>query len=213
MEIIYYGHACFRLRERGASVYTDPYPPELGAELPRLTASIVTVSHQHPNHNDVRGFRGSPYVIQGPGEYEISGVFVTGVELYHDEKTGQERGKTTAYVIEMDGVMICHLGDLGYVPSQEEIEELGDVDVLLIPVGGRTTITGTRAAEIVNLIDPRIVIPMHYKVPGLNTNLETEKRFLREMGVDDPTRVEDILKVTASSLPEETTIMLLTPQL
>lgn len=211
MEITWYGHACFRLRDRGWSVVTDPYASSIGLTLPRLTATIVTVSHAHEDHNYVRAVRGQPYVITGPGEYEIGGVFVIGVPTYHDDKGGHERGKNTAYLIEYEDLTVCHLGDLGHLPTQEQIEQFNDIDVLLVPVGGRTTLTGAGAAEVVGLLEPKIVIPMHYKVNGVTANIETERRFLREMAVDRVESVES-LRVTKSQLPEETQVVLMEPK-
>ena len=190
----------------------DPYSPELGSKLPRLVATLVTVSHQHEDHNYVRTVRKGAYVISGPGEYEIGGIFVIGVSTYHDAKQGRERGKNTAYVVEIEDLSVCHLGDLGHVPNQEQIEQFNGIDILLVPVGGRTTLTGTRAAEVVGLLEPKIVIPMHYKVAGLNVNLETAHRFLREMAVEAPEKLES-LKMTKGQLPEQTRVVSLEPRL
>jgi L-ascorbate metabolism protein UlaG (beta-lactamase superfamily) len=209
MEIDWYGQSCFRLRQRGGVVITDPYCPEIGLTLPRMTSTIVTVSHDHPDHSYLEAVRrGGPYVVTGPGEYEVDGIFVVGVTTFHDDKQGAERGKNTAYVIEIEGITVCHLGDLGHVPTQEQVEQLNGVDVLLIPVGGRTTLTGARAAEVVGILEPKIVIPMHYKVPGLTANLDGVSRFLKEMAVEAPTPLES-LKLTSSQLPEETQVVLL----
>ncbi|HHX42784.1 MAG TPA: MBL fold metallo-hydrolase [Chloroflexi bacterium] len=211
MEITWYGQSCFRLRGRGVSVVTDPYSPSMGLKLPRLTSTIVTVSHDHEDHNNVDAVKGSPFVISGPGEYEVEGVFVIGVSTWHDDRGGRELGRNTAYLIELEDLTICHLGDLGHVLSQEQVEQLGHIDVLLVPVGGRSTLTGTRAAEVVGLLEPTIVIPMHYKVRGLKAQIETANRFLREMAVEEPERLET-LTITASSLPEETRVVLLEPK-
>ena len=208
MEITWYGQSCFRIRERGCTVLTDPYSPDIGLKVPRLTATIITVSHQHEDHNNTKAVRGSAYVIHGPGEYEVGGVFVIGVPTFHDTKGGQERGKNTAYVIEMGDFRLCHLGDLGHVPSQEQIEQFSDMDVLCVPVGGRSTLTGARAAEVVTLLEPKLVIPMHYKVPQISANLDTVTRFLREMAVDAPEKAES-LKIDKRSLGENTQVVLL----
>ena len=208
MEITWYGQSCFRIRERGCTVLTDPYSPDIGLRVPRLTETIITVSHQHEDHNNTKAVRGSAYVIHGPGEYEVGGVFVIGVPTFHDTKGGQERGKNTAYVIEMGDFRLCHLGDLGHVPSQEQIEQFSDMDVLFVPVGGRSTLTGARAAEVVTLLEPKLVIPMHYKVPQISANLDTAKRFLREMAVDAPEKAES-LKIDKRSLGENTQVVLL----
>ena len=211
MEITWYGQSCFRLRSRGLSVVTDPYAPSTGLKLPRLTATVVTVSHEHEDHNNVDAVRGSPFVIHDPGEYEIEGIFVIGVSTWHDDKGGRELGRNTAYLIEFEDLTICHLGDLGHVLSQEQIEQLSNIDVLLVPVGGRSTLTGTRAAEVVGLLEPGIVVPMHYKVPGLKAQIETSNRFLKEMAVENPERLET-LTVTAGSTSEQTRVVLLEPK-
>jgi len=211
MEITWYGQSCFRLRSRGLSVVTDPYGPSTGLKLPRLTATVVTVSHEHEDHNNVEAVKGSPFVINGPGEYEVEGIFVIGVATWHDDKEGRELGRNTAYLIEFEDLTICHLGDLGHVLSQEQVEQLSNIDVLMVPVGGRSTLTGTRAAEVVGLLEPGIVIPMHYRVPGLKAQIETANRFLKEMAVENPERI-DTLTVTAGSTPEETRVVLLEPK-
>jgi L-ascorbate metabolism protein UlaG (beta-lactamase superfamily) len=211
MEIMWYGQACFRLRSRGLAVVTDPYSPEIGLKLPRLTATIVTVSHQHEDHNYIDAIKGPPFIISGPGEYEIEGIFVIGVGTYHDAKQGQERGKNTAYLIEFEGLTICHLGDLGHVLTQEQVEQLNSVDILLIPVGGKYTLNGSKAAEVVGLLEPKIIIPMHYKVPGLNVQVEGASRFLKELAVEPPSKLE-LLTISKSQLPDETRVVLLEPK-
>jgi L-ascorbate metabolism protein UlaG (beta-lactamase superfamily) len=211
MEITWYGQACFRLRSRGLSVVTDPYGPEIGLKLPRLTSTIVTVSHAHADHNNVNAVKGSPYVISEPGEYEIEGIFVIGVSTYHDAKQGQERGRNTAYLIEFEGLTICHLGDLGHTLNQEQAEQLSSADILMVPVGGKYTITGSKAVEVVGQLEPKIVIPMHYKVPGLEAPLETASRFLKEMATEPPEKLE-ALTITKSQLPEQTRVVLLEPK-
>lgn len=211
MEITWYGQSCFRLRSRGLAVVTDPYGPSTGLRLPRLTATVVTVSHEHEDHNHIDAVRGSPFVINGPGEYEIEGIFVIGVSTWHDDKGGRDLGRNTAYLIEFEDLTICHLGNLGHVPTQEQVEQLSNIDVLLVPVGGHATLTGTRAAEVVGLLEPRIVVPMHYKAAGLKAQLETANRFLKEMAVESPERM-DTLTVTAGNIGEETRIVLLEPK-
>lgn len=211
MEITWYGQACFRLRSRSLAVVTDPYSPEIGLKLPRLTATIVTVSHQHGDHNYVEAVKGAPFIISGPGEYEIEGIFVIGVSTYHDTKQGEERGKNTAYLIEFEGLTICHLGDLGHVLTQEQVEQLNNVDILLIPVGGKYTLNGAKAAEVVGLLEPKIVIPMHYKIPGLDVQLEGVSRFLKELAVEPPQKLEQ-LTISKSQLPDETRVVLLEPK-
>jgi len=208
MEITWYGHACFRLRDRSATVVTDPYDQSIGYTLPRVRADIVTVSHHHADHNYVSGVKGGPKVVDGPGEYEIQGVFVTGIATFHDRKKGAQRGRNTVFLFEFDGLTICHLGDLGHVPTQAQVEALSDVDVLLIPVGGVSTIGAPQAAEIISLLEPKVVIPMHYKTKALTAKLASVDRFLQEMGLKK-LAAQESLKVTGSTLPEETQIVLL----
>ena len=208
MEITWYGHACFRLRDKGAIVVTDPYDQSIGYTLPKVRADIVTVSHDHADHSYVSGIKDAPKVIDGPGEYEIKGVFVTGIATFHDRKKGAQRGRNTVFLFEFDGLTICHLGDLGHVPTQAQVEVLSDVDILLIPVGGVSTIGASQSAEVISLLEPKIVIPMHYKTKALTLNLAPVQKFLQEMGLKK-LATQESLKVTASTLPEETQIVLL----
>lgn len=181
MEIIWYGKSCFHLRQRGCSVVTDPYDPETGFRLPRITAAILTLSHPYEEGFDyTRGFRGSPYVIQGPGEYEVGGTFVFGYPLDREQEH-----KNTAYIIEAEDATICHLGNLNYIPEREETEQFDEIDVLLIPVGGANTIDGPKAAEVVSLLEPTVSIPMCYRADDGDGDLEDASRFLSEMGVQE----------------------------
>jgi L-ascorbate metabolism protein UlaG (beta-lactamase superfamily) len=182
LDVTWHGHACFRLRGRSAAAVTDPYPPALGPRL-RLEANVVTVSHPHENHAYVGGVVGDPFVVDGPGEYEVAGITVTGLPSYHDGVEGAEHGRNTVFVLEIDDVRVCHLGDLGHKPDATTTESLGVIDVLLVPVGGSKTINPAAAAEVVRLIEPRYVVPMHYSVPGMKEQLGTVDTFLKEMGV------------------------------
>ena len=208
MDIYYLGHSSFRLRGREATVITDPFPKGLGYNLGRIAAQIVTVSHHHPNHDAVSSVVGTPTVVEGPGEYEISSVFITGVGTYHDREKGARRGKNTVYVVEMDDLTVCHLGDLGHVLTTDETELMSQVDVLLVPVGGVTSLDAASAAEVVTLLDPRIVIPMHYRTPVADTALEGPEGFFRQMGLKEP-QAESKLSIAHSSLPSETQVVLL----
>ncbi|MHB0878020.1 MAG: MBL fold metallo-hydrolase [Anaerolineae bacterium] len=208
MDITWYGGACFRLRDRSVTVVADPYGKSLGLKLPKLTADIVTVSHDHPNHNYVEGVKGDPFVINGPGEYEVKGLFVTGVAMWHDDKAGADRGRNTINLFDFADTTVCHLGDLGHVPTQAQVEGMGNVGVLLVPVGGHRTIDASRAAEVISLIEPSIVVPMHYALPGLAVDLDPLEAFLKEMGVKDPERRESLV-VTNKQLPAETQVVIL----
>jgi L-ascorbate metabolism protein UlaG (beta-lactamase superfamily) len=209
VELTWFGHSCFRLRGREATVITDPPASSLGYNLARLQADVVTVSHDHPGHNNI-GFCTEPcQVIAGPGEYEVGGVFITGVPTYHDGHEGKERGKNTVYSIAIDDVTIGHLGDLGHLLSAQLIETLGNIDVLLIPVGGQSTIDAAKAAELVAAMEPKLVVPMHYHTNAQHTAaLAPVERFLKEMGRAESTP-QAKLNITRSSLPAETQVVVL----
>jgi L-ascorbate metabolism protein UlaG (beta-lactamase superfamily) len=182
VDINWLGLSCFRIRGSQAIIITDPFPPDSGYTLGKQTADIVSVSHAHTSHNYIQGVSGPPRVIKGPGEYEISGVLILGINTFHDAVKGQSRGKNTAYLFEIDGVTICHLGDIGHVIDDKSLEAMGKVDILMLPVGGVTTITPAMAAETIRKIDPKIVLPMHYKTAGSKLELEPVETFLKEMG-------------------------------
>jgi L-ascorbate metabolism protein UlaG (beta-lactamase superfamily) len=208
MDITWFGHSCFRLSDRGATVVTDPPSDDMGYDRPRIRADVVTISHEHPGHNNRIGFRGGPKFFDGPGEYEVKDVFITGIATYHDTRNGASRGTNTVFLFEFDGVTICHLGDLGHVPTQSQVEALSSVDVLLIPVGGLHTIDPSKASEVISLIEPLLVVPMHYKTRVEKASLQTVDKFLKEMGLS-PMPAQPELKVTKSSLPSETQIVVL----
>jgi L-ascorbate metabolism protein UlaG (beta-lactamase superfamily) len=208
VEIVWLGHSCFRLRGREASIVTDPCPPSTGYSIGKPTADIVTVSHQHEDHRYLKPVAGNPVVIEGPGEYEIHGAFVTGIQTYHDGRRGAERGGNIVFILEMEEIRVCHLGDLGHTPTADQVEEMSGADVLLVPVGGSTTIDGAAAAEVVSLLEPRLVIPMHYGTEAAKDGLEPPDRFLKNM---EAKTVEPQAKLTVSrsSLPHETQVVLL----
>ncbi len=215
MEILWYGHACFRLKDRNVAVVTDPYDRSLGLVLPRPKADIVTVSHPTPHHNYVAGVKGDFKVIDGPGEYEIGGVFVTGIDLTSpttSNKTPSAEAKNNVFVIYMDNIAVCHLGDLKHVPSQSQVEDMGSIDVLMVPVGGFNALNAAQAAEVISLIEPYVVIPMHYRLPDLQVKLDPVDKFLKEMGITKPEIVAN-LKLTKAGLPEETQVVLMEPKL
>jgi L-ascorbate metabolism protein UlaG (beta-lactamase superfamily) len=187
---------------------TDPYPPGLGYSLGRPQANIVTVSHPHPGHSYIDGVNGEYKVIKGPGEYELKDVYITGIATWHDADKGQKLGRNTIYVLEIEGVTLCHLGDLGHQLSSELLEEVGDIDVLFLPVGGISTIGGATAAEIVRRVTPKVAIPMHYKTPTLKRDLEPVDRFLKEMGIKEKVS-QPKLSVSRSNLPAATQVIVL----
>jgi L-ascorbate metabolism protein UlaG (beta-lactamase superfamily) len=212
LDVTWLGHACFRLRGRGAAVVTDPYPPTIGLKLARMDADLVTVSHDHEDHNYTQVVRDGAYEVRGPGEYEVAGVSVIGLPTYHDDEKGAKRGRNTVYLIEIDDVRICHLGDLGHKLDDGEAEAVASPDVLLVPVGGRATINGELAAEVVRQLEPRYVVPMHYAIAGLKLELDTVDRFLKEMGVA-ASEAQPKLSVQKSSVSEyETKVVVLEPR-
>lgn len=215
MEIVWYGHACFRLRTRGCAVVCDPFAPDLGYRLPRLTANVATISTDDAEHNYAQAVRGGAYVVTGPGEYEVAGTYIvgaaTGPSPSEDRQLPVERPLNTAYLFELEGLSVCHLGCIGDVPDQAQVEQFDGIDILLVPVGGGAALSGAKAAETVNLLEPRIVIPMYYLVPDLTPSLATVTRFLTEMGVEKP-KALDSFSVTREQLPDETRVILLEPR-
>jgi len=211
MDVTWLGQSCFRLRGKNAAVVTDPYPPALGLRLPRQEAEVVTVSHEHDNHSYTQAVRDGAFVVHGPGEYEVAGVSVIGLSTFHDAEKGAKRGRNTVYLIEIDDVRVCHLGDLGSALDDAEAEGISAPDVLLVPVGGRTVINAAQAAQIVRQLEPRYVIPMHYAIPGLKLELDTLDRFLKEMAVA-AAEPQPKLTVQASSGEYETKTIVLEPK-
>ncbi|GAC1640895.1 MAG: MBL fold metallo-hydrolase [Candidatus Dormibacteraceae bacterium] len=210
MDVTWLGHGCFRLRGRSAAVVTDPFPPSIGLRLPKLDGDLVTVSHEHENHNYTQVMRDA-YEIRGPGEYEVAGVSVIGVPTFHDAEKGAKHGRNTVYLIEIDDVRICHLGDLGHALDDAEAEAIASPDVLLVPVGGHTAINAAQAAEIVRQLEPRFVVPMHYRIPGLKLELDPLDRFLKEMAVT-ASEPQPKLTLQASSGEYETKVVVLEPK-
>lgn len=206
MEITYLGHSAFRLRGKEVTVVTDPYPPDIGFDMGQVNANIVTVSHASPNHCFTSGVAGEPRIVDGPGEYEISEVLIAGVATESVPTTGPVN---TAYVIRLDDLAVCHLGDLSSRLSDSQLEGIGDIDVLMIPVGGESTLAPGVAAEVVAQLEPGIVIPMHYKLGQSSAeNLAPVDHFIREMGSKEFVP-EPKISVTRSSLPSEVKVAVL----
>ncbi len=210
MEITWYGHSCFRLTERGmASVVTDPFDSEVvGYEPLRLKADIVTVSHEAPGHNFTSAVKGTSHRITGPGEFEIGGVFITGVQTDTNGKKNVEKPRNTLYVFDYDGLNVAHLGDLRQVPTQSEVEALGTVHIALVPVGGGNGLNAAKAAEVISLLEPNIVIPMHYGLKACKIQLDPLSKFLKEMGLTAAEAVPSI-KISRTGLPDETKVVVL----
>ena len=213
MEIIWYGHSCFRLSERGlASVVTDPFDHnQVGYEPLKLKADIVTISHDTPGHNFVSAVKGDAYVIDGPGEFEIGGVFITGHQTNHVKKDEGEL-RNTLYLFDFNGINVMHLGDLNSIPTQAEVEDFGHIHIALVPVGGGGSLNAIKATEIISLLEPKIVIPMHFATPATGNTvqqLDTIDKFLKEMGLSNIEKVPSLKIPNVSSLPDETKVVIL----
>ena len=202
MIIQYLGHSCFRLESKDISCIIDPFSKEIGIRAPRINDNIVLVSHSHYDHNNIQGAPSNAFVVQNPGEYEVKNIYLRGIRSYHDKSQGAERGPNNIYVIDIEEIKVCHLGDLGQEKlTDSQVDEIGDIDVLMIPVGGTYTINYKEASEIVNQIEPKIVIPMHYKVRGLKLDIDGPEKFIKELGLT-PEKV-DKLKLAKKLLPSE----------
>ncbi len=211
MDITWYGHSCFRLAERNAAtIVTDPYGPDLGHGELNLKADIVTISHDAPGHNAVDVVKKAAFFLDVPGEYEIGGVFLTGVATV-DGKAEEPR-RNVIWLINFDDFTVAHLGDLDHVPTQKDVEALGPIDVLLVPVGGGRALSSGQAGEVISLIEPSIVVPMHYHLSGSKLDLEPLEPFLKEMGVSSA-EPQDMLRISSSNLAEETQVVVLQPQM
>jgi L-ascorbate metabolism protein UlaG (beta-lactamase superfamily) len=210
LEITWYGHSCFRITERSqVTVVTDPYADTIGLPSPRLKGDIVTVSHDEPGHNHVEAVKGYAHVLSGPGEYEIGGVFIMGISMPYVQNDVAR--PNVAYLFEYDKLTVLHLGDLAHVPDQSTVEDFGEVNVLLVPVGGGKSLRAAQAAEVIALIEPHFIVPMHYALPGLRIDLDTVDKFLKEMGVSRVQEAET-LKVSVGELPEQPQVVVLRPQ-
>ena len=211
MDIYWYGQACFKLKGQVATVVIDPFESDfVGLKLPKdLEADVVLVTHGHQDHNNVASVAGDPASFSWPGEYEVKGVVITGISSFHDNSRGSERGLNTIYHLFVDGLNIVHLGDFGQSKLEEDqIQALGQIDILLIPVGGVYTISFKEAAEIVAQLEPKIIIPMHYKIDGLKFELDGVDKFLKEIGAENAVPVLK-LSISKDKLPEEPQVVVL----
>jgi L-ascorbate metabolism protein UlaG (beta-lactamase superfamily) len=214
VDITWLGHACFRLRGRDVAILTDPYEGTDWGYPPLTTsANVVTVSNSHPHHAGLSGVDGEPRVLSGPGEYEIGGALIWGVRTSRRANGTGPNGsaKNTAFVIQLEELTVCHLGDLAAAPlTAEELTRIKDSDVLLVPVGGHCTINAAQAAEVVAQVEPKVIVPMHYATEETRgrVDLDEIERFCRELGATD-TSPRGRLNVTAASLPSEPTVVLL----
>jgi L-ascorbate metabolism protein UlaG (beta-lactamase superfamily) len=211
MDITWMGQSCFKIKGKSSSVIIDPFDPtKMGLKLPKdLSAELLLITHGHEDHNNISAVSGDPVVIQGPGEYEVAGISVKGIHSYHDKQEGAERGVNTIYSITIDGVNILHLGDLGHPLAEEQSGEIDtSTDILMIPVGGNYTIDAEEAAKVVATLEPKVIIPMHYKLPESSADIAPVDGFLKEMGAEN---IEPVAKlsITKDKLPEETQVVLI----
>ena len=202
MTISWFGQSCFRLEGKDVSLLFDPFSKEIGLKPPKIKDQIALVTHEHYDHNNLEGTEKETMIIRNSGEYESKGIFVQGIASFHDKMQGSERGLNTIYVIKWEEMTICHLGDLGQEKLDDhQVDLIGTVDILLIPVGGKYTLNYKEAVGVVGQIEPKIIIPMHYKVPGLNIDIESSDKFIKEMGLTPETT--DKFKISKKNLPQE----------
>ncbi len=213
-KITWAGQSCFQVsvsnsKDHQADIVIDPFDEKIGLKLPNLSGDILLVTHDHHDHNNIKAVKparvgeGNPFLIEGPGEYEIKGVFIQGIPSFHDDEEGKDRGKNTIYIIEAEGIKFCHLGDLGQKQlTDEQLDKIGTVDILMVPVGGIYTISSAEAPKIISQIDPKIIIPMHFNLPKLKIELEDVSKFLKAMGKNSVEPV-DKLTVKLSTLPKD----------
>lgn len=211
MEIKYLGHSCFLINTKTATLVVDPFDEKaVGFPMPKVSADIVLVTHQHPDHNNTSSVSGNPFLIGGPGEYEVKDVKIDGIPGYHDSDNGKQRGKNTVYQIRAEGMSILHCGDLGHPLTDKQLEYIGNVDILLVPVGGTYTMGPEEAGSLVSQVEPKIIIPMHYKTSKHNKSFSEVlplDNFLKEIG--GTVREEKSLKIKRENLPLETEVVVL----
>lgn len=207
-KITWAGQSCFQIsvtasKDNSSDIVIDPFDEKIGLKMPTFNADILLVSHGHSDHNNVSGVKGKSFIIENPGEYEKNGVFVQGIDSFHDDVEGKERGHNTIFVIEVEDMRFCHLGDFGQKQlTDEQLDKIGHVDILMIPVGGNVTISSHEAAKVIGQIEPKMVIPMHYALPKLKVELDEVGNFLKAMGKKE-IAPQDKITVKASLLPKE----------
>lgn len=190
MIITWYGHSCFKIQtrpQRGSeevTIFTDPFDKSIGLKPPQGNADIVLISHSHSDHNNSSSLKGSPFIIDAGGEYSVKEVLIEGISSYHDNEKGALRGLNNIFTIRSEEMAICHLGDLGHILTEDQVEDIGDVDVLMIPIGGKYTLDAKEAEKVIAQIDPKVIIPMHYKIPGLNLDIDDKEKFAKEVGLE-----------------------------
>jgi len=206
VKLTWYGHACFLIEGQGVKVLTDPFDRSVGYPVCQVEPDIVTVSHEHYDHNAVDTVKGNPVVVRGAGEHQPLGIRIRGIATYHDKSGGRERGNNTVFVMEIEGVKVAHLGDVGHVLTAEQVREIGSVDVLLLPVGGTYTIDAQDAVEVVEQLAPKIVVPMHFKTPPCRINIAPVEGFLKNY---DKAVKKPYLELTRKDLEGEQKVVVL----
>ncbi len=220
MHITWYGQSCFKIVFQGqkkshqrSSLMIDPFGKEVGLKLPKQEVDILLITHEHADHNNREVAKKDTFVIDSPGEYELRGIFMQGIPSFHDKKKGKERGKNTIYTIESEDVRVCHLGDFGQDElTDEQLKDIGEIDVLMIPVGGVYTINSQEATKIISQVEPRIVIPMHYQIPGLKVKLSDLGHFLKAIGEKKAVPEEKIVVQKKNLTTGEMRVVPLSPQ-
>lgn len=217
MQIFWKGQSCFqiiaaRAKQEQVKIVIDPYDESIGLKVPSLEADILLITHDHHDHNNAKAVKGDPMVISNPGEYEVKGIYIQGISSFHDEAKGEKRGHNTIYVVEAEGMKICHLGDLGQPElTTDQVERIGSVDILMIPVGGTYTIAADEAAHVIGQIEPKLVIPMHYSMDKLTLKLAGVAEFLKTMGVKTSEPQQKLIVKERDLNPEETVVTVLAP--
>ncbi len=221
MNIIWYGQSCFKITSQGSkkskqwtTLLIDPFGDGIGLKMPKVDTDVLLITHDHKDHNNKECVKKDAFVIDGPGEYEIRDIFIRGIHSFHDEERGKERGTNTIYTIIAEDMSICHMGDFGEKElSGKQLEEIGEVDILFVPIGGVYTVDSKGAAKIISQIEPRVVIPMHYKIPGLSVDIEELDSFLKAVG-EKGAKQEEKLSLQKKDLPlDDMSIIPLFPQL
>jgi L-ascorbate metabolism protein UlaG (beta-lactamase superfamily) len=203
MIIRWHGQSFIEIKAKEADIVIDPYGAEVGFKPPKVKADILCITHQHTDHSNKEAVSGNPFIIETTGEYALKGIFIKGVPAFHDNELGRKRGTNIIYVIDSEKMTLCHFGDIGQEElSEKQLEEIGEVDIAFIPVGGVYTVNGIGAAHILHQIEPKIVIPIHYKIDGLKYDLEKVDTFLKEVGQTNPKKLKEV-KLSPTSLPEE----------
>ncbi len=207
-KITWAGQSCFQIsvsnsKDSTTDIVIDPFDEKIGLKSANFNADVLLITHNHHDHNNIEGVKGEPFIVDGPGEYEIKGIFIQGIDSFHDDVQGKERGKNTIYTIESEGIRFCHLGDFGQKElTDEQLEIIDRVDILMIPIGGEYTISSHEVQKIISQIEPKIVIPMHYQLPKLGMKLEGVEEFLKSMG-KNTVEAQDKLTIKAGALPKD----------